>query len=303
MIKYFRAIPYHFKTAFKSLWRHFAMTFSSSSAVSITLTLLMVFLIVAGNVSNFTYNIEDSLQIHATISEEVTEDQIKELQSKIESFTKVKKVEFSSKDQELENYIQQNDESSRSLYEMYRGEGNPLLNAFIIDVKAASDLAVVNNELNKMEEIAESAYGGDTANDMIEAMDGIRVGGSVFIIALSVLAVFLISNTIKSAIYARSSEIAIMRNIGATNGYIKRPFMIEGVVIGILGSIGPILITIFGYQYLYEALHGNFMLAMFELQPPLPFVYYVSGILLGTGILVGLVGSYLAATKYLRWKR
>lgn len=303
MIRYFRAIPYHFKTAFKSLWRHFAMTFSSSTAVSITLTLLMVFLVVAGNVSNFTYNIEDSLQIHATISENVTEEEIVELQNEIEKMTLVKKVVFSNKDQELENYIQQTDESSRSLYEMYRGEGNPLMHAFIIDVKAASDLPIVNNQLIKMEEIEESAYGGDTANSMIEAMDGIRVGGSVFILALSVLAVFLISNTIKSAIYARQSEIAIMRNIGATNGYIKRPFMIEGVVIGILGAIGPILITIFGYQYLYDALNGKFMLAMFELQAPQPFVFYVSGILLITGVLVGLIGSYMAATKYLRWKR
>lgn len=303
MIRYFRAIPYHFKTAFNSLWRHFAMTFSSATAVSITLTLLMVFLVVAGNISNFTYNIEDSLQIHATINETVTEEEIKELQGKIENMPKVKSVKFSDKDQELENYIQQNDESSRSLYEMYRGEGNPLLHAFIIDVKAASDLSIVNRELTQMEEIEEAAYGGDTANNMIEAMDGIRVGGSIFIVALSVLAVFLISNTIKSAIYARSNEIAIMRNIGATNGYIKRPFMIEGVVIGILGSIGPILLTIFGYQYLYDALNGSFMLAMFELQAPRPFVFYVSGILLATGVVVGIIGSYLAATKYLRWKR
>ena len=303
MIRYLRSIPRHFRTAFRSLWRHLAMTFSSASAVSITLTLLMVFIIVAGNISSFTYTIEDSLQIHATISDSVSEEEIQTLKEEIENILYVEKVVFSSKDEELDNYIEQNDDSGSGLYEIYRGEGNPLLNAFLIDVQSAADLPYVNNRLIGMEEIVESNYGGDTANEIIEAMEGIRTGGIVFIFALSILAVFLISNTIKSAIHARVDEIAIMRNIGASNGYIKKPFMIEGVVIGILGSLGPILITLFGYKYMYELLDGKFMMAMFKLQPPLPFTYYVCVILICTGMLVGFVGSYIASTKYLRWKR
>ena len=138
---------------------------------------------------------------------------------------------------------------------------------------------------------------------LVRAMDGIRIAGGIFVIALSVLAIFLISNTIKSAIYSRNNEISIMRNVGATNGFIKMPFMIEGMVIGMIGAIVPILITLFGYSYLYNALNGVLLISMFKMQPVIPFAIYVSVALLATGMIVGMLGSFFAVNKYLRWKR
>ncbi|MGN1343988.1 MAG: permease-like cell division protein FtsX [Traorella sp.] len=303
MIKFIKSLPYHMKTAVNSLLRHFALTFSSSTAVMVTLTLLMVFLVVAGNVANFTYSIEDSLKIHATIESTLSDDDILLLQDKIEKLPHVKKVTYSNKDEELESYISGMDESSQKLYKIYEGEGNPLLNAFIIEVDNGDYLETVNKALIEMEEIHDSAYGGDSASMLIKAMDGIRFTGGIFVIALSILAIFLISNTIKSAIYSRNNEIAIMRNVGATNGFIKMPFMIEGMFIGILGSILPIILTIFGYRYIYDSLNGVLLIAMFKLQPVYPFVFYVSLTLLITGMVVGMLGSFFAVNKYLRWKR
>lgn len=303
MIKFIKSIPYHIKTAYKSLIRHFALTFSSTTAVMVTLTLLMAFLVVAGNIANFTYNIEDSLKIHTTIESTLNADDIAVLQDKIEKMSHVKNVTFSSKDQELESYISGMDESSQKLYEIYKGEGNPLLHAFIVEVDHGNNLESVTNALLAMDEIHDAAYGGDSAMMLVTAMDGLRVTGGIFVVALSVLAVFLISNTIKSAIYARQDEISIMRNIGATNGFIKMPFMIEGMFIGILGSIIPIILTVIGYEYIYEALNGVLLIAMFKLQPIYPFTLYVSLTLLATGIIVGIMGSFFAVNKYLRWKR
>ena len=303
MIKFFKSIPFHIKTAFKSLIRHFALTFSSASAVMVTLTLLMAFLIIAGNVANFTYSIEDSLKIHATIESTVTDEYIETLQKQIEKMNHVENVTFSNKDQELESYISGMDDASQKLYEIYRGEGNPLLHAFIIEVDDGKNLETINQQLLAMDEIHDAAYGGNSAMMMVSAMDGLRVTGGIFVVALSILAVFLISNTIKSAIYARQDEIGIMRNVGATNGFIKMPFMIEGMCIGVLGAILPILLTILGYNYIYDALNGVLFIAMFKLQPVYPFVFYVSLALLGTGIVVGILGSLFAVNKYLRWKR
>lgn len=303
MIRFFKSIPYHVKTAFNSLTRHFALTFSSATAVTVTLTLLMTFLVIAGNVSNFTYNVEDSLKIHSTIEATLSEKQIRDLQREIERMNYVKKVTFSSKDEELESYLNDLDDSARKLYEVYRGEGNPLLHAFIIEVNHGDNLSIVNNQILKLEGIHDSAFGGDSAITMVKAMDGIRITGGAFVVTLSVLAIFLISNTIKSAIHARKDEIAIMRQVGATNGFIKFPFMIEGMFIGILGSIIPIIITYFGYSYIYEALKGEFLVSMFKLQPVMPFILYVCLALLVTGMVVGIVGSIFAVNKYLRWKR
>ena len=303
MIRFIKSIPYHIKTAFNSLVRHFALTFSSATAVTVTLTLLMTFLVVAGNVSNFTYNVEDSLKIHSTIEATLTEEQINDLQKEIKRMNFVESVTFSSKDEELESYLNDLDDSARKLYEVYRGEGNPLLHAFIVEVKHGDYLSTVNNQILNMEGIHDSAFGGDSAVTMVKAMDGIRITGGVFVLALSVLAVFLISNTIKSAIHARKDEIAIMRNVGATNGFIKFPFMIEGMFIGVLGSIIPIIISYFGYSYIYDALNGEFLVSMFKLQEVMPFILYVCGILLVTGMVVGIAGSFFAVNKYLRWKR
>ena len=300
MIKFFKSLPYHTKTALKSIARHLALTFSSASAVSVTLTLLMVFLVLAGNVSSFTYSIEDSLQIYATIEDTVSEEEINALQSEIEAMDHVVNVTFSDKEQELENYIGNNeDEASQRLFEAYSGEGNPLKNAFIIEVDSGNNLEEVSATLQERE----AAYGGDSVIMLVRAMDGIRIAGGIFVIALSVLAIFLISNTIKSAIYSRNNEISIMRNVGATNGFIKMPFMIEGMVIGMIGAIVPILITLFGYSYLYNALNGVLLISMFKMQPVIPFAIYVSVALLATGMIVGMLGSFFAVNKYLRWKR
>ena len=94
-----------------------------------------------------------------------------------------------------------------------------------------------------------------------------------------------------------------MRTVGAKNGFIRMPFVIEGVLIGILGSILPILVATVGYIYLYEALGGVFLAQMFVLQSPYPLIYYTAGILVGIAIVVGLIGSFVSVTRYLRWQR
>lgn len=303
MIQFMKSIPFHIKTAFNSLTRHFALTFSSASAVTVTLTLLMTFLIVAGNISNFTYSVEDSLKIHATIESTLDDKGIEALKKEVENMPHVEKVTFNSKDEELANYLDDLDESARKLYEIYEGEANPLLNAFVIEVDYGDNLDLVNKQLLQLEGIYDSAFGGDSAVMMIKAMDGIRITGGVFVVALSVLAVFLISNTIKSAIHSRKDEIAIMRNVGATNGFIKMPFMIEGMFIGLFGSIIPMLLTYFGYRYVYDSLGGVLLVAMFQLQEVFPFTLYICLTLLVTGMVVGVLGSFFAVNKYLRWKR
>lgn len=303
MMKFFKSLPFHFKSAGQSLIRHAAMTFSSSTAVTVTLTLFMFLLIVAGNVANFADGVEESLMIHATIEATVQEEQIKQLQDEILSLEHVTRVTFSSKEEELESYLNNQDPESAKLYEIYKGEANPLLNAFIVEVDHGDQLDSVNKKIQTIEGIHDAQFGGNSAASLIRALDGIRIGGAVFIVALSILAVFLISNTIKSAIYSRSNEIAIMRQVGATNGFIKMPFMIEGMAIGLIGSILPMIFTIFGYRYLYKVLNGQLFMSMFRLQPVYPFVFMVCGALVLTGMLVGIVGSFFAVNKYLRWKR
>ncbi|MBQ1319686.1 MAG: FtsX-like permease family protein, partial [Solobacterium sp.] len=112
-----------------------------------------------------------------------------------------------------------------------------------------------------------------------------------------------IQNTIKLTIMARADEIAIMRNVGARNSYIRSPFVIEGMIIGIVGALIPIAMIFFGYRYLYEITGGYVISRMFSLIEPFPYIWQVCGVLLAISILVGLIGSFLSVSKYLRWKR
>lgn len=300
MNSFFKALPKHIKTAFLSIFRHLAMSLSASSAVTVTLILFSAFLMIAGNVSLFTNNVEDDLSIHAVLKTEIVKkEEITKTQKDIEAIPGVKKVTLSDKDNELELMI----EERGADLEMFRGKDNPLGYAFFISVEDADDIASINAQVLKVNNIKDAVYGGSSVSQMISILNTIRYGGIAFVILLTLLAVFLISNSIKMTIYARNSEISIMRNVGAADWYIKVPFMIEGMLIGLIGAILPCLITYFGYHYLFTSLDGQIVTSLFTLQPVMPFTLQICGGLLGFGMLVGLIGSFFSTTKYLRWKR
>ena len=117
------------------------------------------------------------------------------------------------------------------------------------------------------------------------------------------MSVFLIQNTIKLTIYARQDEISIEQSVGATNGFIRAPFVVEGMVIGVMGALIPIALTVYGYYYAYQFTGGYLISSMFRLVEPMPFVLYLSAGLLAAGVLVGLVGSYFSVSRYLKVKR
>ena len=305
MIPFIKSIPYHIKAAFKSIWRHMAMSISAASAVTVTLILMSAFLLVAGNINSFTHDLENSVKIHVKIDPIVEGSAIDDLQDEIEDIDGVKEVIFSDKNEEFDLFIDyvQSTGGSASYYERYQGENNPLRNAFIIEVDDPALIDQVRDDLLSLTGVEQAEYGGNSATQMIDAFDSIRNGGALFILALGFLAVFLISNTIRMTIHARMEEIAIMRNVGAANWFIKTPFMIEGMLIGFMGSVLPIIFTYFIYKMGYEAMNGIFFTEMFPLQPIVPFVPQICGGLALMGILVGLIGSFFSVNKYLRWKR
>ena len=269
MIRFFKAFPKFIKTAFLSIFRHIAMSLSASSAVTITLILFSAFLMIAGNVSLFTNSIENDLQIHVVLKADVkTQKKIDEAKDGLEKISGVRRVTFSDKDNELELMIKEKGKE----FEMYRGKDNPLCNAFFVSVKDANQIKAINAQIEQLPFVKQSVYGGNSVSKMISVLNTIRSGGLVFV-------------------------------VGAANWYIKVPFMIEGMLIGLMGAVLPCIFTYFGYQYFFDMLNGQIITSLFTLQPIMPFTLQICGILLLGGMLVGLVGSFFSTTKYLRWKR
>lgn len=301
MSRFFRRVGRDIKEGFWGVIRHGGMAISSASAVTITLCIVSVVLLFSFNVDSMTKEIEDTVRIKVLIAHEY-ESSVEELRIKnaIEAIESVSSVTLSTKQQEFETMT--SDPKYSSLFESYR-EDNPLHDSFYVEVSDGDSLTIVSNKIEAIEGVYNVEHGGEAAVLLINAMNSIRVGGIVIVAALGALAIFLISNTIKLTISARKTEISIMRSVGATNNYIRFPFVIEGMIIGFLGSLLPIAFTVFGYIYLFKSLNGVLFSNLFVMIEPHPFVIYISLALLALGMFVGLVGSFLSVTRYLRWKR
>ena len=291
----------HLADAWRNLIRHISLTVSSVIAVTVTLLIVGVLVVIAGNISDFTDNIESDFQIQATISPGFSEDkESAELQAQIEQLDHVESGTFSSKEDELQELIAENGE----MFRYYEGEDrNPLYDVFRIELDDNRQIDAVSEALNQMDGIVEATYGGDEITVMVSVFEALRSGGAVFVVFLAILALLFIQNTIRMTIQARNTEIAIMRSVGASNWYIRGPFILEGMYIGVLGSIIPIVLISCGYYALYQAFDGVLLSSMFVMKPMWPFIFGVCLILLLGGILVGMAGSFLAVGKYLRWKR
>ncbi len=292
------------KEGFRGVVRHGSMSFSSASAVTITLVIISLFLIFTTNVSRFTQGLEQVVQISVLVDYdyEAAEEEDR-ISLEIGNIEGVSEVNFSSKEDEFQYYIDSfKDEKTKEAFEPFR-ESNPMHDAFYVEVKNGSALEEIASKIETVEGVYRVNFGGSSAVKMISALRTIRWAGGLLALALSILAVSLIQNTIKLTIQARADEIAIMRSVGAKNGFIRSPFLVEGILIGILGSVIPVAVIYFGYKYLYEMTGGYVISNMFELIPPIPYVYYVAGVILLIGIIVGFLGSFFSVSRYLRWKR
>jgi len=303
----FRMIARHIREGFYGVSRHGAMAVSSASAVTITLCLMSIFFIFSYNVDVIADSIEETLQISVQVDyEHETSEQLNKIKQQIQSIEGVVDMQFVSKEEELQFYIEStvDDEASRAIFEPYMEAGeNPMHHSYYVEVSEGRMIQQVAQKIEIIEGIHSVNYGGSAAVMLVGALDSVRYGGMILCIALSALAVFLIANTIKLTIYNRAKEISIMRSVGATNGYIRAPFVIEGMIIGFLGAIIPVVLSIFGYICLYDKLGGVWLSELLVMVEPHPFVLFLSLLLTGIGMTVGLVGSFFSVTKYLRWKR
>ena len=290
---FFRSI----RDAFKSVVRNFSLSFASIMCTTITLILVAVAIVAAANVQNATKLIEDELTIVTYLKKDVTEEQIENIKTELKSYKYIDEVEFKSKDEwklEMSNY----DDSFKTVLD-YLDE-NPLKDSFVLKVNDVKKLSETSEYVKAVTGVDTVKYGEGMVEQVISVFDVVQKIVVVVVIALILVTGFLISNTIKLTIFSRRSEIEIMRLVGASNITIKLPFLFEGLIIGLIGSVIPICITIYGYVILYSRLHGKLFSNMIMLIKPYPFVFNVSLIVVAIGALVGMYGSIKAVRKYLK---
>ena len=294
----FRRFFRHIKEGFIGIARHFSMALSSIASVTITLLLIGLFLIITVNLNELTREVEESISFQALVSYNVTsESELSQIEKAIERIDGVADAEFISKDSEFDFYVAQYPDLS-DFYELYR-EDNPFHNAYKISLDDTANMQAIKTEIQQINGIDSVHDGGSNTYLLVDVLNKIRIFGGALVLAL---ATYLIYNTIHITIEARETEIWIMRNVGARNGYIRAPFIVEGIIIGIIGSLVPIGAMFLSYYYLYDNFNGV-VLGVFKLLPPYPFLIYLNAALLLIGVLVGIVGSWISVTRSIRRTR
>ena len=290
---FFRSI----RDSFKSVGRNYSLSMASIICVTITLVIVSVSIILACNIEMATRSIEGEMSIVTYLSKTVKDDDIKNVESEIKSIEEVDKLEFISKE-EMKHEMSSYDDAFNTVLS-YLDE-NPLLDCYIVYVDDVKKIGEVADAISEIPNIETVKYGEGMVEEIVGAFDIIEKIVIGIVIALVVVTVFLISNTIKLTIFARKNEIEIMRLVGASNTAIKLPFFFEGLILGVIGSIIPVCVTIYGYVILYNTMNGYLFSEMLRLVEPYNFVFYVSLVLVAIGALVGMYGSTKAVRKYLK---
>lgn len=296
-MKAFRIFFRSIRDAFKSSVRNFSLSFASIMCTTITLILVAVACVAACNIENATKLIEDELTIVVYLKKDITEEQVSNITAELNSYKNINEVIFKSKDEwklEMSEY----DDAYKNVLNYFTE--NPLMDSYTISVNDAKKLSQTSEYIKSLDGVDTVKYGESMVEQIISVFDVVEKIVIVVVIALVLVTGFLISNTIKLTIFSRRSEIEIMRLVGASNIAIKLPFLFEGFIIGFIGSIIPICITIYGYVILYTRLHGRLFSNMIMLIKPYPFVFWVSLVLILIGALVGMYGSIKAVKKYLK---
>ncbi len=300
MRKQLTLLGYEIRYAWLGLKRHFLLSVSALSAVGITLLLVGLFLIIGLHIEYFTSNVENDLSIHVVLDPAIVEQgELDAIQQEIESVPNVSSVQFSSKENELQLMIDEKGEA----FSLYEGEQNPLGNAYFVHVVSGDDLPSVSSQIDRIPGVSSVAYGGGSVRSLVELLAKVRLIGSVGIVLLFLLSFYLIYNTIRTTIYSRSDDIIIMRQVGAENSFIKRPFEIEGVMISLCGALVPFLLISIGYPKVYNAMNGRLFASVFELIPPHTVIIWCAVFMLVSALLIGILASFIAVTKYLKEKR
>lgn len=298
-MKIFRILFRNIRDSFKSVFRNFSLSIASISCITITLLVVAIAFILSENVNNFATTIEKDVTIVAFIDNSATKDDLEEIKNKINKLDNIEEVNFESR-LEIMDDMRESSEVFDNIMANYTEEDTPVQDTYLVKVKDIEKIDKTAKEIKEIELVSSVKYGEGMVEQLISVFDVVRKISIIVVIALILVTAFLITNTIKITIFSRKREISIMRLVGASNINIKIPFILEGLFLGLMGSIIPVALTTFGYVSLYKYFGGQLFSPFIRLITPEPFVYQVSIVLVIIGMVVGMFGSLRAVKKHLK---
>ena len=298
-MKSFRTLYRSLRDALKSVARNFSLSLASITCITITLIIIASALLISSNVKNFTTQIEKDVTIVAFLKSDVTAEQREEFELSLKKNMNVETFDYKSKKQVKDEMAKENDTFSSVLAE-WDDKSNPLKDTYTIKVNDVNKIKNTATDIEGMTGVDSVQYGEGLVEKLVGVFAAIEKVTFIAAGALILVTIFLIINTIKLTIFSRKREIGIMRLVGASNSRIKLPFVIEGIILGIIGSIIPIIAIVVGYTAIYNSFGGILFSSVIKLVNPIPFVINTSIIVLLIGMIVGMIGSSNAVRRYIK---
>ncbi|QQY80045.1 cell division protein FtsX [Keratinibaculum paraultunense] len=294
----FRIFKNMIKQGFQGMWRNRGMGLASVGSITAVLIILGIVLIMVLSINNVVIEIKNKFdEIQIFLEDDITDEQLDYIEEQAKANEGVLSVIYQSKEQAME--IMKEDWGENA-YLLEGLETNPLQNSFIVKLKGIEYADSVVNKIKELEGIDEVKYYQDVIEKLVLLAKYVRGGGLIITAILILVSIFIISNTIKITVTAREREINIMKYVGATNGYIRGPFIIEGVLFGLAGAFLSILIVNYGYRYFFNAVNDKlYVLFTVYLVPPIALMKDISIIFIAIGMGIGALGSLLSLKRFL----
>ncbi|WP_420795151.1 permease-like cell division protein FtsX [Desulforamulus ferrireducens] len=290
------SINYFFKEAFTSLVRNSWLSISSIGIVTVSLIILGASLLLVVNAEKLAQSVESSVEITVFLEEEVGKVERERIKEKIKEHAAVDTIEFISKEQALQDMKKSFGERADILDSL---EGsNPLPDAFRVKTKTAEAVPATATALEKIKGVEQVRYGQGVVEKLLNITKWVRLASMVTLGLLTLAAVFLIATTIRMSVFARRREIGIMKMLGATNWFVRFPFMLEGIVLGLTGGLLAVLVVDLGYLSLLQKLKISLPFVQLVNEPRV--ILYILGSMIGLGILIGALGSWFSLRKFLK---
>ena len=291
-----RTIEYYIREVFISLRRNNWMSVASIGTVAVSLFIFGMFLMMVMNMNKLAENMESQVQINVYLLDKVDKEQARDIEKDLKEIEGVESVGFVTKDEAMERFKDRLGDQKTLLDAL--DETNPLPDSFEVTVTNPDLVKTAAEKMEKLDGVECAKYGQDVMEHLFEITRLLRIFGFTLMLVLAFATLFIISNTIRLTVFARRKEIAIMKYVGATDWFIRWPFVMEGMVLGLFGSIIAAMVLRTAYTAMAEKVYDT--LAFFPLIPEQPFLTYITIVVVISGMVVGAIGSAVSIKKFLK---
>lgn len=286
----------------KSIWKNRMMSFASFCIMMVSLLMVGMSVLLSINLTKIISGIEGKSEVVVQIKDNTDDKGIKQLEKDLKSVPNINEVEFYSKEDAWENMLEDMTEEEKSFFQY--ADDNPLPDTYKITIKDIKKMSETTTQVETFENVQSTKSPTAFADVLISLRRVVTLVSVAITLALVIVCLIIISNTTRSSVYARRKEINIMKYVGATNSFIRIPFFVEGMVVGILAAICALFLTRFAYDGIYSILNDDFqllrVLGVKSLYSFKDMFWYIAGAYVLAGAFIGAVGTSISTGKHLK---